>query len=93
MHGRVLYTWRSQIGFGSLNFGRHAFGRVMNSVVDRVVVRMVAETYRGSAIAEAFPHVPSRICRVVFASLISADYVGYLLQELSVITEQTQSNH
>ncbi|KAI3702301.1 hypothetical protein L6452_28034 [Arctium lappa] len=35
---RALYTWRSLIGFGSLTFGRHAFGRVMNSVVDRVVV-------------------------------------------------------
>ncbi|KAI3681357.1 hypothetical protein L6452_36150 [Arctium lappa] len=74
----ALYTWRSMIGFGSLTFGRHAFGRTMNSVVDRDVVRIVAETYiKSSAIAKAFPHVPSRISRSVFASLISASGITF----------------
>ncbi|KAI3680451.1 hypothetical protein L6452_35222 [Arctium lappa] len=54
------------------DFGRHAFGRIMNNVVDIVVVRIVAEIQRSSAIAEAFPQVSSRMSRVVFASLISA---------------------
>ncbi|KAI3770000.1 hypothetical protein L6452_01118 [Arctium lappa] len=91
----ALYTWRSLIGFGSLTFGRHAFGRTMNSVDDRGVVRIVAETYiKISAIAEAFPHVPSRISRFVFASMISASGITLLFTSETISdTEQDQFDH
>ncbi|KAI3718216.1 hypothetical protein L6452_19078 [Arctium lappa] len=97
MHGRALYTWRLLIGFGSLTFGRHAFGRAMNSVVDRGVVRILAETcpdIKSSAIAKAFPHVPSRISRFVFGSLISASGITLLFTSETISdTEQNQFDH
>ncbi|KAI3729825.1 hypothetical protein L6452_18495 [Arctium lappa] len=65
------------------DFRRHAFGRIMNSVVDRVVVRIVAEIQRSSAIAESFPQVSLRMSRVVFASLISASGITFTSETIS----------
>ncbi|KAI3665206.1 hypothetical protein L6452_43829 [Arctium lappa] len=88
-HDLILYTWRSLIGFGSLTFGRHAFGRVMNSVVDRFVVRMV--TSRLLFVHQL--HLRFSYELMLTRDLSSGITFGCLLLKLSVITEQTQSDH
>ncbi|KAI3678152.1 hypothetical protein L6452_37434 [Arctium lappa] len=71
---------------------RHAFGRIMNNVVDRVVVRIIAEATSRLVIVQQL-RLQFSYEHLLMRNLSSEITFTVLHQKPSAITEQTQSDH